>query len=174
MTGVWWGIVAIVMLFAALTSVFFLRNGVSAHWMRTSLPPILYLNSTILLVSGLTLEFSRTSLSAGLPARFFLWLYTTLALGIAFIAGQLTAWRELVRNGVYLATFPGGSFFYLITGAHALHLLGGIIALTVLAVRAPKIARGFAPRTLLDGTALYWHFMYALWMYILLVLILTG
>lgn len=168
------GIASIVMLFGALTSAFIIRRGVATSWVRTPLPNIIFLNSAVLLVSSLTLEFSRSSLTAGLTRRFFVWLYTTLILGGAFIAGQLMAWKELVRRGIYLATYPSGSFFYLLTGAHALHLLGGIVALIVLGCRAPKIARGVVTRTLLDGTALYWHFMYALWMYILLLLILRG
>ncbi len=170
--GVWVAIAAIVMLFAALTGVMMIRKRISEEWVATALPPIVYWNSVVLLVSSLTLEFSRGSLTAGLSRRFFVWLYVTLALGIAFVAGQVIAWRELAQRGVYLATDPSSSFFYLLTGAHALHLLGGIIALIILVVQAPKIARGLRRRTLLDGTAVYWHFMYGLWVYILLLLVL--
>ncbi|MGH9448550.1 MAG: cytochrome c oxidase subunit 3 [Terriglobia bacterium] len=165
-------IVAIAMLFAALTSVMMVRKRISADWVETALPHIVYLNSAILLVSSLTLEFSRGSLTAGLSRRFLVWLYVTLALGAAFLSGQIVAWRELAQRGLYLATDPSSSFFYLLTGIHALHLLGGLVALIVLVFHAPKIARGVRGRTLLDGTAIYWHFMYGLWVYILLLLVL--
>ncbi len=172
LTGVWVAIVAIVMFFAALTSAWMILKGTSHNWIPTTLPRIVYANSVLLLASSLTLEFSRGSLTAGLGRRFLLWLYATLALGIAFIAGQLIAWRELVARGIYLATDPSSSFFYLLTGAHGLHLLGGIVALLILVFQAPRMGQGMKRWSLLDATAIYWHFMYALWIYILLLLVL--
>jgi cytochrome c oxidase subunit III len=172
LTGVRVAILAIVMLFAALTAVMMLRKGVSQEWAETALPKTIYLNSIMLLFSSLTLEFSRSSLTAGLVRRFVIWLYSTLALGLGFIAGQVVVWRDLADRGIYLANDPSSSFFYLLTGAHALHLTGGIVALLVLVIGAGKIARGTKSRTLLDATAIYWHFMYGLWTYILLLLVL--
>lgn len=172
LTGVWVAIAAIVMFFAALTSAWMILKGSSHNWIPTALPRIVYANSVLLLASSLTLEFSRGSLTAGMGRRFLLWLYATLALGIAFIAGQLVAWRELVAQGIYLSTEPSSSFFYLLTGAHALHLLGGIVALLIVVFQASKIAQGMKRRNLLDATAIYWHFMYGLWIYILLLLVL--
>jgi cytochrome c oxidase subunit 3 len=172
LTGVKVAIVAIVMLFAALTGLMMLRKGVSQEWAETSLPNVIYLNSVILLVSSLTLEFSRASLTAGFSRRFVIWLYTTLGLGVGFIAGQITVWHDLAERGIYMASDPSSSFFYLLTGAHALHLAGGIIALVVLVIEARKIASGVKSRALLDATAIYWHFMYGLWTYILLLLVL--
>lgn len=172
LTGVWVAILAIVMFFAALTSVWIILKGSSHNWVPTALPRIVYVNSVILLISSLTLEFSRGSLTAGLSRRFLVWIYVTLGLGIAFIAGQLIAWKQLVGQGIYLATNPSSSFFYLLTAAHGLHLLGGIFALALVALQGPGIAKGVKNRSLLDGTALYWHFMYGLWIYILLLLVL--
>lgn len=170
--GIWIGIAAIIMFFAALASAWVALKSSSGHWTPTPLPPIVYLDSVLLLVSSLTLEFSRGCLSAGLLRRFLIWLYVTLALGMAFIAGQLLAWRELAQRGVYLATDPSAAFFYILTAAHGLHLLGGITALLVAALRGPRIARGLQSRKILDITAIYWHFMYALWISILLLLVL--
>ncbi|MGH9355664.1 MAG: hypothetical protein ACRD10_05990, partial [Terriglobia bacterium] len=115
LTGVWVAIAAIVMFFAALTSAWVILKGSANHWTPTDLPPIVYLNSVLLLVSSLTLEFSRGSLTAGLPRRFLTWLYLTLGLGVMFIVGQLVAWRELISRGIYLATDPSSAFFYLLT-----------------------------------------------------------
>jgi cytochrome c oxidase subunit III len=172
LVGVWVAIAAIVMLFAALTGIMILRRGISKEWTETPLPNLIYLNSFILLVSSITFEFSRASLTAGLPRRFLLWLYTTLGLGLGFIAGQIVLWHELVERGIYMTTGPSSSFLYLLTGAHALHLAGGIVALVVLVVEGRSIARGLRGRALLDAAAIYWHFMYALWIYILLLLVL--
>ncbi|MDE3181431.1 MAG: cytochrome c oxidase subunit 3 [Acidobacteriota bacterium] len=171
-TGIWIAIIAIVMLFAALTSVWVIRKGMAREWVPTALPGIIYVNSVILLVSSLTLEFARGSLSSGLPHRFLAWLYITLALGIAFIAGQLVAWRDLVHHGIYLATDPSSSFFYLLTATHGVHLVGGVVALSFASIQGPAIARGMRSRKLVDVTAIYWHFMYVLWIYILLLLVL--
>jgi cytochrome c oxidase subunit 3 len=92
-------------------------------------------------------------------------------LGLLFVGSQLTAWRELAWRGVYLATNPSSSFFYLLTAAHGVHLLGGIIALLYLVVRAGRISLRPRQATALDVTAIYWHFMDGLWLYILLLLI---
>src|SRR5438067_789270 len=156
-TGMWMALAAIVMLFAAFTSALVVRKGISNDWVTTGLPPILWLNTAVLIASSVTFEFSRRSLAAGASfsvSGFSRWLYVTLGLGLAFIAGQLIAWRELASRGVYLATNPSSSFFYLLTGAHGLHLLGGIVALFYVALRARQLAP--AKRVVVDVTAAYW------------------
>jgi cytochrome c oxidase subunit III len=168
-TGMLMALAGITMLFAAFTSAMVVRKGLSNDWVRTTLPHILYANTLILLASSVTLEFSRRALSEGRAERFTLWLYTTVALGLAFVAGQFTAWRELAERGVFLSTNPSSSFFYLLTGAHGLHLLGGVVALGYAAAKASSIAAGRKKRTAVDVTALYWHFMDGLWIYILIL-----
>jgi cytochrome c oxidase subunit 3 len=164
------GLAAIVMLFAAFTSALVVRKGMSTDWVSTALPPVIYLNTFVLLSSSLTLEISRRSLKSGHEGRFSRWLYLTVFLGAAFVAGQLIAWHQLALRGIYLATNPSSSFFYLLTAAHGAHLMGGIVALFYLLFRVPSITA--APRTpvSVDLTAIYWHFMDALWIYILLLL----
>lgn len=169
-TGMMMAIAAIVMLFAAFTSAMVVRAGFGGDWMQLALPRILYFNTAILLASSLTLELSKRSLSAGEAGGFSRWLFATAGLGILFVGGQLIAWRELAARGVYLATNPSSSFFYLLTAAHGLHLLGGVIALLYLLLRARRIAANPPRRTPLEVTAIYWHFMDALWIYILILL----
>jgi len=169
-TGMWMALAAIVMLFAAFTSAMVVRHGVSNDWVSTRLPGIIYLNTILLLGSSLTLELSRRSLTRGAAKEFVLWLYVTLGLGMAFVAGQLVAWRELAARGVYLATNPSSSFFYVLTAAHGVHLLGGVLALGYVTIHAGRMARGRERRTALDVTAIYWHFMDALWIYIFFLL----
>jgi len=172
-TGMWMALAAIVMLFAAFTSALVVRKGISNDWVRTELPHILWLNTAVLLASSLTFELARRALDEG--DRFSVergarWLYLTLALGIGFIAGQLVAWRELAARGVYLSTNPSSSFFYLLTAAHGVHLLGGIVALAYAAFVARKIVAQPRKRIVVDLTALYWHFMDGLWVYLLILL----
>jgi cytochrome c oxidase subunit III len=169
-TGMWMAISAITMLFAAFTSAMVVRRGLSNDWAPTRLPEILYLNTLVLIASSITLEGSRRSLAAGRINRFARGLCVTLALGFTFIAGQLIAWRQLASQGVYLATNPSSSFFFLLTGAHGIHLLGGIIALLYLVFWARKYTLAPRKHTAVDVTAMYWHFMDGLWIYLLLLM----
>lgn len=174
--AMWLAMVAVVMLFAAFTSALVVRQGLSTDWVSFPLPRILGLSTAILLASSMTLELSRRSLRAGAGDQFARWLYLTTLLGLMFVGSQLAAWRELASRGVYLATNPSSSFFYLLTAAHGAHLLGGIFALLYLVVRAGRIpTESVSGRTTaVDVTAIYWHFMDGLWLYILLLLIVRS
>lgn len=164
---------AITMMFAAFSSALIVRKGSSLDWQTFTLPSILYLNTLILLASSVTLEISRRRVAAfmgGLkshaenPAR---WLYITLFLGLLFVAGQYAAWSQLRAEGLYLATNPSSSFFYVLTATHALHVLGGLGGL-VYVIR--KLSKSTLRRNALDATARYWHFMDVLWLYLLCLL----
>ena len=168
--GMWVALAGIVMLFAGLTSAMVVRRGMSFDWVSIAVPRLLWVNTGILLVSSLTLEFSRRSLTANAAANFMRWLGVTVGLGVAFLAGQLVVWRELAARGVYLATNPSSSFFYVFTAAHGVHLLGGVLALGYVALHAGRIALGRERRTALDVAAIYWHFMDALWIYLFFLL----
>jgi len=169
--GMWFALTGIVMLFAAFTSALVVRKGMSFDWIPVRVPRVLWLNTLVLLSSSATLEFSRRSLRAGTASAFMRWLSATLILGLGFLAGQLVAWRELAARGVYLASNPGSSFFYVLTAAHGFHLLGGVAALAYVVFRARRIAFGQARRTPLDVAAIYWHFMDGLWIYVFFVLL---
>src|SRR5258707_15752321 len=165
-SGIWVGIFAIIMSFAALTSALLVRQG-SGEWSHIVLPSILYANTAALLLSSFSMEMSRRALarSAGVTS----WLAITLLLGLSFVAGQYLAWRHLAAQGLYLATNPNSSFLYVFTGMHALHLLGGI---AVLAYLLGRVIGGHTSlrHHLLDNTAVYWHFMGGLWLYLLFVI----
>jgi cytochrome c oxidase subunit 3 len=95
----------------------------------------------------------------------------TTGLGIAFLVGQVVAWKQLATQGIYLATNPASSFFYIFTGAHALHLIGGVGALIYVACR--NFDRANVTRTVAAEVAsYYWHFMDALWLFLLALLYL--
>jgi cytochrome c oxidase subunit III len=90
-------------------------------------------------------------------------------LGMIFVVGQYIAWMKLRSEGLYLPTNPNSSFFYLFTGVHAVHVLGGLAGLLRVIVKFRSPLR-LLRRTTLDATSYYWHFMGALWIYLLLVL----
>ncbi len=166
------GIVAILMFFMALASAYIVRRGSSGDWTPIHIPPILWVNTVILLASSATLELARRKLAKGdLGAFRQLWVATTV-LGVLFLAGQYAGWRQLEAQGIFIATNPASSFFYIFTGAHAVHLFGGVAALLFVAVRKferAKISRAAAA----EVASYYWHFMDALWVF-LLALIYVG
>jgi cytochrome c oxidase subunit III len=173
-SGIWVGIFAITMSFAAFTSALLVRQG-SGDWIHLVVPPLMYVNTGLLLVSSLTLERSRRTIARALEVESnalrssLRWLGVTLALGLAFVLGQFLAWGELAARGLYLATNPNSSFFYVFTGMHAIHVLGGIAALVYLIGRIAGSRSAFR-RSTLDCTAIYWHFMGGLWLYLLFVI----
>jgi len=173
-SGIWVGVFAITMSFAAFTSALFVREGTS-DWSHLTLPSVLYFNTLVLLVSSITLESARRALATSGPSgnldgtrRASAWVLITLLLGLAFCAGQFYAWQELRAEGIYLATHPNSSFFYLLTFLHALHVIVGILVLAYLAGRLMASHTKFR-RSLFDNTAVYWHFMGVLWVYLLLL-----
>lgn len=176
-TGVWIGIAAVTMSFAAYTSALVVRQGAAPDWRHFSLPPILFLNTALLLASSGTLELARRPLVRKAPLAIVTgsegvrWLALTLALGLLFLAGQVVAWRELAAQGLYLSTNPSSAFFYVFTALHALHLLGGVVALGYVMGRLHASVAGL-PAAALEAASLYWHFMGVLWLYLLLVLAL--
>jgi len=175
LTGMWLGLGAITMVFAAFTSAYIVRRGASNDWSATQIPALLWVNTAILVSSSLTLERARRAVGrAFLPVpsvRFRRWWTITTALGMVFLCGQIVAWRLLAAQGVYLSGNPSSSFFYLLTGAHGLHLLGGVVALLYVLARARETAPEPLTRIPVELTALYWHFMDGLWIYLLLVLV---
>jgi cytochrome c oxidase subunit III len=146
-SGIWVVIAAIAMSFAAFTSALVVRQGASTDWHHLTLPPILYWNTLVLLASGVTLEIARRRVAV-------------------FMGGQRT-WLQLRSEGLYLATNPNSSFFYLLTAIHALHVLGGLAGLTYV---LRKLHRVVLRRSTLDSFAYYWHFMGILWVYLLVLL----
>jgi len=169
-TGITLGIVSVLMFFMALASAYLVRRG-SPDWVPARVPMLMWFNTMVLLLSSGTLELARKRLGL-LDTRAFrrLWGVTT-ALGVVFLVGQVVAWRQLVGEGIYLASNPASSFFYIFTGAHALHLIGGVGALLYVAWRnfeKAQVTRVVAA----EVASYYWHFMDALWLFLLALLYL--
>jgi len=197
--GMLFALAAVVMLFVSFTSAYIVRQGVGTwsdasaryvtDWQPVSLPPILWVNTIILLVSSFTLAMARSALLRKLQKnaapsreassaevlivsgeRSISWLGITFVLGTGFLAGQLLAWDQMRRLGFFVRSNPSSSFFYVLTGAHGLHLLGGVLALAYAGL-ASLLRRPLETRFLMvDVTALYWHFMDFLWVYIFALL----
>lgn len=172
--GVWVAIGSILMLFVALTSAYIVRSGAAPDWHPVAMPRILWLSTALLIVSSVTIEFARRSLKQQRDSQYTRWLLNTVVLGAGFVASQLFAWRQLVKQGVYLASNPYSSFFYLFTAAHGVHLLGGLLALAFLTIRTRRkraTIEGELKRVgAADAVSIYWHFMDVLWVALFLLL----
>jgi len=172
-TGIWVALAAITMSFAALTSALVVRQGAGIDWQHITLPPILYANTLVLLASSVTLEIARRRIAGfarGIESQIaapMRWLAITLSLGLLFVAGQYMAWLRLKAEGLYLATNSNSSFFYVFTGVHALHVLGGLAGLIFV---MSKLNRSILRQSTFAAAAQYWHFMGILWLYLLWVL----
>jgi cytochrome c oxidase subunit III len=184
----------VLMLFVSFTSAYVVRQGLPSldprtatlvrDWIPVTLPKLLLINTGVLVLSSVFMELARRQIrgEAALASADSIprvspggeskipWLPMTLMLGIIFLFGQWMAWRQLAASGFYVATTPSSSFVYLLTGTHAVHLLGGVLALLGAGV-ASLLGFSLTRRSIVvDVTAWYWHFMAGLWVYILCLL----
>lgn len=170
-TGIWVGLAAITMTFAAFTSAMVVRQGSANDWRHFVFPVILYFNSAALIASSFTLEIGRRRFAASEASRdsrsVLTALFGTLVLGCAFLVGQVAAWQQLRSEGVFVSSAPSSSFFYVFTVLHALHVLGGLAGL-IYVIR--KAQRGTLRPNTLTAASQYWHFMAVLWLYIFFLL----
>jgi cytochrome c oxidase subunit 3 len=176
------------MFFIAIISAFFARQATGhfnarseyvLDWRPIAMPSILFLNSAIILISSVTVEFARHQLfretdvmaewlGIGRPMsrRAAPWLAATIALGLLFLGGQWIAWKQLSREGVFFSGNPASHFFYLITGAHGAHLVLGLLALGAAIGGLFWLKRVEYRQILVDCTAWYWHSMGLFWFFL--------
>jgi cytochrome c oxidase subunit III len=173
-TGLLVLLAASVMMFAAFTSAFFVRRGLSNDWVDTPLPHILWVNTAVLLASSGALELARRALRTGRRTAFNRYWTLATILGALFLGGQYMAWRQLNDAGIYLASNPSSSFFFLLTCVHAVHLLGGMTALGYIDVEALLLRLGPGKRTAVDVSAYFWHFLDAIWIYLMALFFFWG
>jgi cytochrome c oxidase subunit 3 len=178
--------------FAVLVSAFFVRqnaihispsDNIVSDWHPLSAPPILWINTAILLLSAFTMEVARRQLfheidimeewlGLGRPAvrRAAPWLIATIVLGITFLAGQWIAWRQLAQQGFLFTSNPNSYFFYLVTGTHAVHLFLGIGALAFALIAMFRFKRVEMRQIAVDCTAWYWHAMGLFWLFLFVLI----
>jgi cytochrome c oxidase subunit 3 len=174
MTGLFVLLAATTMAFAAFTSAYVVRRGMSNDWIAFPLPRILWFNSAVLIASSILLEVARRSLRGGRRTDFNRYWTTGTVLGIVFLLGQAWAWKELAAAGIFVATNPSSSFFYLLTASHGLHIVGGLSALLYVDVEALRLKLGPGKRTAVDVSAVFWHFVDGLWIYLMVLFLVWG
>ena len=171
--GVLVGLASVVMLFTSLTSAYIVRAAVTNDWVPLPIPPAIWVSTAVILISSASIEMARRAIRRQSGNAYGRWLGITAVLGLGFLISQLLVWRQLARQGIYIATNPYSSFFYLLTAAHGVHLFGGLLALILLLVvhqMRRRTLSGAKQVALADSVSLYWHFMDALWIYLFLLL----
>lgn len=161
----------IAMLFAGLASAYIVLRGVPS-WENIHLPSMVWGNTLVLMVSSVTFELARRAVKRDSP-DLRMWLGITAVLGVSFVVGQVLVWFQMRSVGLYLATTLHGSFFYVLSSLHAVHILGGLIGMAFVIAKAwsgQLSSTNFEPLRL---SATYWHFMGAVWLFLLLLLVLA-
>ncbi len=191
--GIFFALAGDLMFFVALVSAFFVRQNAGhfdprenyvSDWHPLAMPPILWINSALLLLSTATVEVARRQLfreidvmeewlGLGRPAvkRTAPWLAATVALGVLFLAGQWIAWSQLAQQGLFFSTNPNSHFFYLITATHGLHLVLGLGALVTAFASLYLLRRIELRQIVVDCTAWYWHTMGIFWAFLFVLLV---
>lgn len=165
-------IVSIVMLFAGLTSAYVVRAD-NGNWLVFHLPNIAIISTAIIVTSSLTMLVAQRAIKKDNYTLTSLGLLLTLVLGIAFFFTQIEAWKELTAQGIYFVgkySNAAGSFLYLIALVHLLHMIGGLVALAVSLTKSLLKKYSSADSLGIELTAIYWHFLDLLWVYLFLFL----
>ena len=170
----WVVLAAIVMMFAALSSAYIILSA-DTERSRVAMPRMFFLSTGIIALSSFTIEAAKRSLKRENETRYRGWSIVTLVLGLIFLTAQVMGWRELRAQGIYFASHPHRTFFYLFTGVHGVHLFGGIAGLSYLVIRTRRKGRQsqIVPTATSAGLmSLYWHTMDGLWIWLFLLLLI--
>ncbi|MGF1636032.1 MAG: heme-copper oxidase subunit III [Cyclobacteriaceae bacterium] len=168
--ALWLFIVTVVMIFAALTSAYIVKQS-EGNWLEFSLPSAFVLNTVIILLSSVSMQWAYLNAKKDQLDGLKIMLGITLVLGVFFLVGQFTSWNQLVDSNVYFVGNPAGSFVYVLTGLHGLHLVSAIIFLLVVFVNALNLKIHSKALVSIEMCATYWHFLGGLWIYLYVFLL---
>jgi len=168
--------VSITALFTTIIIAFLIRSHSRSHWQPVALPKGLWASTALILASSATLEAARRAFVRFRSHAYGNWLVLTFFIALGFILSQALVFRYMVEQGIYLRQNPHSSLFYVITGAHGVHVFGGLLALFYLICRVALRAKDaeadlLSQRNALSVTVVYWHFLDVLWVALFLILL---
>lgn len=166
---VWLFIVTIVMLFAALTSAYIVKQS-DGNWLNYNLPGMFWITSIIIVVSSIAMQLALKSAKEDRFNALKIYLILTTILGLAFLFGQYQSWKQLVDMDVYFVGNPAGSFLYVLTGLHAVHIISGLIFLLIVIGSSFNLKIHSKSLIRIEMCTTYWHFLGGLWLYLFLFL----
>ncbi len=170
---------------AVVSSLFFLfvmayqMRMAEPDWQSVTLPGILWLNTALLIAASIAFQWAKSASANGSLSKLRTGLIVAGLLSIAFLLGQLLGWQSLNKAGFFAATNPANAFFYLLTGIHGLHLLGGLWALIRSVLRAwsssasEDLETARKLRVSVGLCTTYWHYLLLVWFVILTLFIVT-
>ena len=171
----WFLLLVVMMTFGGMLGAYVVlaTNG-AAEWRPFDLPPQVWISTALIIISSITYHIAKVALFDGRYDFSRKFLIATTALGAAFISSQLLVWFALVQRGLYMSGNPYAGFFYILTAVHAIHVLGGIIALGTIVLRTWN-ETDYEPesqyrRNLARSVGWYWHFMGFLWIVLFVML----
>ncbi|MCL6259719.1 cytochrome c oxidase subunit 3 [Aquiflexum sp. TKW24L] len=170
--ALWLFIVTVVMIFASLTSAYIVRQS-EGNWLEFDLPSIFYYTSGIIVLSSIFLHWAYISAKKDDLSSLRIGMVITSFLGLAFLIGQWYSWIALVDRDVFFVGNPAGSFLYVFTGLHALHLVSGVIFLIIVLISSFKYKVHSKNLDTMEMCVTYWHFLGGLWLYLFMFLLLN-
>jgi len=167
----WVGIASIIMMFAGLTSAYIVKRN-QANWTTFELPVMFWYSTAVIILSSVTLVMAQSAFKQREMGKYRKLVVTTLLLGVLFVVLQIFGFIGLWENGITLTGNVSFSFLYVIVGLHALHVIGGVIALIVLFAKAFSSKVRTYNIVPIEVISTYWHFVDVLWIYLLIFLLM--
>jgi len=167
----WVAIGSVVMMFAGLTSAFIVKSN-QTNWVPVSIPRVFWISTAVIIISSITIQVALRSFKQREMGQYRIMIGTTFLLGIAFIVLQWLGFQDLWAQKVTFRGAGAGQFLYVIFGLHAIHVIGGIIALIVMFVKAFIGNTKLYSAVPVEVAAIYWHFVDVLWIYLLVFFLL--
>ncbi|MDH5474233.1 MAG: cytochrome c oxidase subunit 3 [Cyclobacteriaceae bacterium] len=169
--AMWLFITTVVMIFASLTSAYIVRQA-EGNWLIFELPKILWVNSGIILFSSIFMHWAYVSAKNDNTKNVKIGIGAVAILGFTFLIGQVMAWGDLVNSNIFLVGNPSGSFVYVLTGLHSIHLVGGLIFLLIVLKSTIKLKVHSKNMAQIEMCTTFWHFLGGLWLYLFIFLLL--
>jgi cytochrome c oxidase subunit III len=167
----WVGIASIIMMFAGLTSAYIVKRN-QANWTTYELPVLFWYSTAVIVASSITLLMAHNAFGRREMGKYRNLVVVTLLLGVLFVTLQVLGFKQLWENGITLQENVSFSFLYVIVGLHALHVIGGVIALIVLFAKAFSSKVRSYNIVPIEVISTYWHFVDVLWIYLLIFLLI--
>ena len=169
----WLFIVSIIMLFAAFTSAYLVRKA-EGNWVEFEMPSLFSYSTGVLILSSISMHYSLLAAKKDQFNALRMSISITFVLGLLFLVMQFYGWIQLVEMNVYFVGNPSGSFVYVLSGLHGLHLVSGLVVLIFALVAAFRLKINAKQLTQIKICTTYWHFLDALWVYLLLFLVFNN
>lgn len=170
--ALWLFIVSVVMIFASMTSAYIVRMS-EGNWLEFDLPDIFWYTSIVIILSSISLHWAYLSAKRDSLDQLRIALLVTAILGVSFLVGQWYSWVALVDQDVYFVGNPAGSFLYVFTGLHAIHLISGVIFLIIVLISSLRFKIHSQNMAQMEMCTTYWHFLGGLWLYLFMFLLLN-